>query len=128
MKKVRVSPMNKRCSIEQTTYSKDGGYFLIETVWRFATFLVDAEEAEKIRLESLSDDCVEMSNFECEFLDASDSVSEIAVLIKWDFPDTEFDSDQLVSAYQDQELEALGWIEVSTDWIFHGELEFEEES
>ena len=128
MKQVRVSPLNKNCAIEQVTYSKDGGSFRIDTVWRFATFLFDAQEAEKVKLAPLSENGIVISDFECEFDDAFECYSEDAVLIEWNFPDAEFDGDQLLTAHQDFELEDLGWDAESTDWVFLGELEFVEES
>ncbi len=128
MKQVRVSPLNKNCAVEQVTYSKDGGSFRIDTVWRFATFLFDAQEAEKVRLVSLSENGIVISDCECEFDEAFDAYSEDVVLIEWNFPDVEFDEDQLLSAHQDFELEDLGWEAVSTDWVFFEELEFSEVS
>lgn len=128
MKQVRISPLYKNCAIEQVTYSKDGGSFRIDSVWRFATFLADAQEAEKIRLASLSENGIVVSNFECELEDVFDCYSEDAVLIKWNFPDVEFDEEQIISSYRDSDLEDLGWDEVSVDWVFLGELKFVEES
>ncbi len=124
MNQVRVSPLNKNCAVEQVTYSKDGGSFRIDTVWGFATFLFDAQEAEKVRLALHSEDGIVISDFECELDEAFDCDSEDVVLIEWNFPDVEFDEFQLLSAHQDFELEDLGWDAVSTDWVFLGELEF----
>ncbi len=124
MKQVRVSTQNRNSAIEQTVYSKDGACFRIQTVWRLAIFLVDAQEVEKIKSLSLSDKGVVLTDFEFELDEAFDISSTEVELVEWNFPNTEFDRDEVISAFYDDKLETLGWEEVSSDWILLGELEF----
>lgn len=127
MQKIRFSPEKKNCSIERFVFSKDGGRFRIDAVWRFATFLVDADQVEKIKAEALSNKVVDLANFDVELDDAFDISYVDVVLIEWSFPGMDFDENEVISAFHDDQLETLGWEEVSSAWILLGQLDFSDD-
>ena len=119
--KYRLTPENKKCTIEKTIFSKGNKQIVVETVWRFAVFDLEYDEVPTFEPNM---ELYEQFGNNLEFVESGDGD------VFYDYKN--MTEEEIVEAQNliDEEgmyaLEELGYTFDDTMWYFDCDVEIEE--
>jgi len=120
-----LTTQHKKNAIERSIWYKDGKKIVQEQGFRWGKFYCESDEKPDVDLKN--PDGYEISGYDWEM----DSMDD-GCWLEWEWPEdmTEEEQDKIMDAWGDDfydGMEALGWSNDDTEYVFYGPLQLENE-
>ena len=121
-----LTTQHKKNAVERSFWYKDGQKIVREEGYRWGKFYCESDEQPDIDLKN--PDGYEISGYDWE-LDSLDD----GCWAEWEWPEgmTEEEQDKIMDAWNEDfydGMEALGWSNDDTEYVFYGPLQLENEA